>query len=107
MKKVNEIKVIIKEPGKEPEVKLIANTLEAKQQIVGGYIQVVPFTTQEYILICNEEGKLEGLKPNIQIPGDIIVGTVIVVKDCGEEFGSVNKNAIPVLENLLKELSVN
>ena len=35
------MKVIIKQPGKEPEVAEIENTLPALQQVVGGYIETV------------------------------------------------------------------
>ncbi len=75
------MKVLIVEPGKVPYAKEIANTLEAMQEIVGGYIQAVYPFPDEVALVCNEEGKLEGLPLNRALGDkageiyDIISGT--------------------------------
>lgn len=46
------------EPGKAPERIDIGNELEALQDAVGGYIQVLyPDQHRPVGLICNEEGK--------------------------------------------------
>ena len=59
------MKILVIEPLKEPYVKDIPNTLEAKQEIVGGLIQAIyPFDYPEIALICNEEGKLNHLPLN-------------------------------------------
>lgn len=59
------MKILVIEPLKEPYVKDIPNTLEAKQEIVGGLIQAIyPFDHPEIALIANDEGKLIGLPPN-------------------------------------------
>lgn len=59
------MKVLIIEPLKPPYVKDIPNTLEAKQEIVGGLIEAIyPFDHPEITLICNDEGKLMGLPLN-------------------------------------------
>ena len=53
------------EPGKAPERIDIDNELEALQDAVGGYIQVLyPDPHRPVGLICNEEGKLRGLPAN-------------------------------------------
>ena len=66
------IKVIYKEPDKEPEVREIVNTLDTFQALVEGYIETVRLT-KNAIVVCNEEGKLNGMKANIWIPqGDVI-----------------------------------
>ena len=76
------MKVLIIEPLKEPYVKDIPNTLEAKQEIVGGLIQAIyPFDHPEIALICNEEGKFTKLRLNRALFDkdgnivDIIAGT--------------------------------
>ena len=56
--KEDSIQVLKIEPGKAPEVVTIPNTLEAMQQMVGGYIEVIPL--EDVCLVCNEEGKLMG-----------------------------------------------
>lgn len=79
------IKVIIAEPKKEPYVKEIYNTLAAKQELVGGYIQSVPsfFDDKDsYDFIVNEEGKIDGLPLNRYIydKKDIVAGNLILAK---------------------------
>lgn len=76
------MKILVIEPLKEPYVKDIPNTLEAKQAIVGGLIQAIyPFDHPEIALICNDEGKIIGLPPNRALFDedgkiiDIIAGT--------------------------------
>lgn len=59
------MKVIIIKPFTNPYIANIKGDLESMQAVVGGYIEAVyPFDDQEIALICNEEGKLEGLTPN-------------------------------------------
>ena len=54
------LKVIFKEVGKKPIVIEVDDTLEAKQKLVGGLIEVVPYK-DNLLLICNEEGKIMNL----------------------------------------------
>ena len=82
------IEVIYKKPGKAPEIREIVNTLDIFQTLVGGHIETVRLT-KSVLLVCNEEGKLLGLEPNIFCRNDVIVGPVILVGDAGEDFGSV------------------
>lgn len=73
------INVLIVEPYKLPYEKKIPNTLEAKQEIVGGNIECADLLDDYYVtLICNEEGKLKSLPINRDIGYDIIAGTFIV-----------------------------
>ena len=58
------ISVVLVEPNKYPKVVEIEDTLEAMQKIVGGCIeQYMPFD-DEVAIICNDEGKLNGLPLN-------------------------------------------
>ena len=68
-----EITVLKVEPGKEPEEVTIPNTLEAMQEMVGGFIEIVYL--DDVCLVCNEEGKLMGLEGNRRVGRDIISGT--------------------------------
>jgi hypothetical protein len=79
------IKILVVEPGKVPEVREIPNGLEASQKIVGGYIEIIRLH-DDVILVCNEEGKLDGLPPNRMIPEyrDIIMGTFFLTYDDDE-----------------------
>ena len=88
MKKGNTIKVIIKHPGCIPYINWIPNELSALQDIVGGYIEVVNLTS-DVCIICNEEGKLLDLDPNVKICGELFVGTIIIAGVDGEDFANV------------------
>lgn len=60
----NQIRVLLVKPGESPKATMIGNTLEDMQKAVGGYIEsLMPFD-DEVALICNEEGKIEGLPLN-------------------------------------------
>ena len=72
------IKCLVIEPGKKPTVQVIDNTLEAKQEIVGGLIQYIPLSDSAG-MICNDEGKLMGLPANRILGNDVIAGTFFVV----------------------------
>lgn len=86
---MRKIKVIIKRPDEEAgHVCNISNTLRNLQNTVGGYIEVVPITSKT-VIICNEEGKLQGLPYNFRIPGDRIQGNAIICGVEGEEFADV------------------
>ena len=59
MKNESQIKVLLKRVGENPKEKIIDNTLEAKQELVKGYIEVVPLEEiDDVLLICNEERKI-------------------------------------------------
>lgn len=86
------IKVLYKEPFEEAVILEIEDDLKTFQGLVEGRIQAVcPFEDKVY-LVCNEEGKILGLDPNIPlidengIPYDIIVGPFFLccVNDEGE-----------------------
>lgn len=78
------MKAIIKEVGKSPRVEEIENDLETIKSLVGGYIEVVGME-ENILLICNEEGKLNGLPSNFSIGHDTIVGTAVFVAFDGKE----------------------
>lgn len=80
----DKIKVVIVEAGKLPATQYIGNDLKSMQEVVGGYIEEV-ILDDGTVLICNEEGKLRGLKPNRRVGNDIIAGTFFIAGDDGSE----------------------
>lgn len=76
------IKVLVVEPNKLPYEKTIKNCLQIKQELVGGYIEYT-YLEDDYnvCIICNKEGKIDGLPPNRDIGHDIVFGTFIIVGD--------------------------
>lgn len=88
------MKILIKEVGKpfraESVDKVTLNDLSWLQKKVGGFIECVhPFPDRKIMLICNEEGKMIGLYPNLFIAGDVIAGDVIFCSydEEGESIG--------------------
>ena len=76
------VEVIIIEPDKEPRLSKIEDTLEAMQHVVGGWIEEYGPFEDPVMIVCNEEGKLDGLPLNraIFFPdsdeiADVICGT--------------------------------
>lgn len=83
------IKVIIKRPDeKYGHVTHISARLENLQNTVGGYIETVT-VIKGVILICNEEGKLRDMEPNMWLNGDLIRGTVIICGQNGEDISDI------------------
>lgn len=68
-----------------PFMKVLPNTLEAFQEEVGGYIEVVPLGTSA-LMVLNEEGKLLGLDYNCDYFGDELCGNIVIVGEGGEDF---------------------
>jgi len=78
------IDVIMVEPMKPPRMVTLNDNLESMQEAVGGWIEeYMPFP-DEVALICNEEGKMNGMPLNRAIYGedgqlmDIIAGPFFI-----------------------------
>lgn len=102
---MDKVKIILKKVGEEPQEMIIDNTLNAKQELVGGLIEVVPYNVdgEEMLIICNEEGKLQGLRANITLGFDYIAGDFFVIGDDFEngDFKSLTKKQI---QKVMKDL---
>lgn len=82
------IKCLLVKPYELPEELVIDNTLEAKQKLVGGWIEQAFIPKDDsVVLICNEEGKINGMKPNRDIGHDIIFGPFLIVGNDFENGG--------------------
>jgi len=90
---VGTIRVIVKEPGGEFTVRMIPNTLEYHQKLVGGYIETVSIG-QGILLVCNEEGIMQDLPKNIRVGHAIIRGTIFFCKVRGAKFASLSDSEI-------------
>jgi hypothetical protein len=99
---VEKIKVALKKINESVKLVEVEDTLTAYQELVGGYIEVV-YLENDFILICNEEGKLEGLPMNFPLGRDIIVGDVFFSKDDGEGgFASMTDFDLAYLKQCIK-----
>jgi hypothetical protein len=83
----DKIKVLIVKPGEKPYVTVIDNELHAMQAAVDGLIEVFPVDGDGTALVCNMNGKLNGMPGNRRMDnGDIIAGTFFIAGDNGEKF---------------------
>ena len=82
-KRGDEMTVVIKEPQKDPYVKVIHNDLRGIQDVVGGFFEVVRYI-DGIVMVCNDEGKVWGMPYNFTYRNDDIVGPVFF---CGEKLG--------------------
>ena len=100
-KKLKPITVVIKEPGQAPRAETIENTLEALQKVVGGYIETVQFRVPGTLVVCNSEGKQQGLPFNFYLGWDHVVGSVVICSSKGEHFAGLSeKQQAQVIESL-------
>ena len=95
---MNRMRVVMVEPRKQARVIWIDNTLEAMQELVGGYIETFQLDDEVFI-ICNEEGKMGGFEPcrAIWYEGElieIIFGTFFICAAPwdSENFASLNED---------------
>lgn len=107
LNEIEKLKVVFKAVGEDPKIMEIEDTLEAKQELVGGLIEVVPYKN-DLLLICNEEGKITNLKPNLNFDYDYIVGDCFVVGDDYENggFKSLTPDEIKTVIEDLKERTI-
>lgn len=98
--KENTIKVVLCEPGKFAKVSEITNTLEGLQAAVKGDIEAFYPFDEQVCIICNEEGKFNGMSANRAVFGedreimDVIFGPFIICDCSGRDFGSLNSEQL-------------
>ncbi|MFI3201128.1 MAG: DUF3846 domain-containing protein [Eubacteriales bacterium] len=93
----NLLDVLLVEPMKPPKEFQVADTLEALQGMVNGYIETVNMNDDPVVLICNEEGKMNGSTLNRAIYDkqgeivDVIAGSFLIVGSGDENFESLSQ----------------
>lgn len=91
----NKIRVIMMCPGKRATVEVIDASLSGMQEVVGGYIQAVYPFEDPVAIVCNEEGKLDGLELNRALRDedgniyDVLCGTAFLCGLTADNFGDV------------------
>lgn len=92
------ISVIIKEPGRIPRHVNISDTFENLQKTVGGSIETVTLS-EDFVIICDKEGRLKGKEHCCNICGADFYGTIIMCGADGDEFCD-----IPFRYSVMKKL---
>lgn len=91
------MKVVYVEPRRIAEIREIGSGLEAMQASVDGYIEALYPFADPVAIVCNEEGKINGLEPNRGLADDkgdlyeIIAGTffICLARPDSEDFESL------------------
>lgn len=90
------MKIMRVEPETAPELVDMEGTLEALQAAVGGYIEAVYPFDDPVAIVCNDDGKFNGMAPNRAIYDedgeimDIIAGTFLIVGLTDDNFGPMS-----------------
>ena len=88
------MKVIVKRPNEKLEAIEVGNELEKLQQLVGGYIETIPYK-DNIIILLDEEGKLKDSEDNIVVSKyGMLVGNIVFVGTKGEDFISLTEYQI-------------
>ena len=91
----DKIRVVLLEPNRMAKAAEIESSLEAMQRVVQGDIQAIYPFEEEVCIVCNEEGKIDGLPLNRALYDenheiyDIIAGPAFICDCSGESFGSL------------------
>ena len=96
------MKILVVKPWEAPVVCEIEPTLEAMQEVVGGYIEALYPFPESVALVCNEEGKLLGLPLNRALRDeddkiyDVVAGTFFLcaAPPDSDEFESLSEAEI-------------
>ena len=94
------ITVLVVEPDKKPYVKEIPSSLESLQHEVGGDIEAVYPFEEPVAIVCNGEGKMNGLPLNRALRDDngeiydIVAGTFLVTGLTDDSFGSLSPDLL-------------
>lgn len=108
IEKLNELEVLLVEPGQYAKMTTIDAGLSSMQEIVGGYIEAIHYFDEPVVLICNEEGKINGSELNRAIKDengktiDIVAGTFFICGEKGDEFTSLPPEHRAKFEKMFK-----
>lgn len=94
MKQENKVRAILLKPGRKPQLIRLANTLDAFQAAVGGYIEVLHVFDDNTRIIVDEEGKLKEKPINCVISNDwggfdVLVGDLLIINTNDADFCSL------------------
>ena len=88
------MRVIVKKPNQKSETIEVGNELEELQQLVGGYIETIPYK-DNIIILLDEEGRLKDSEDNIVVSKyGMLVGNIIFIGTEGEDFTSLTEAQI-------------
>ena len=96
MENEKKIKVVMLEPGKLARTAEIDASLAGMQKVVGGLIEPFYPFEEQVCIVCNEESKINGMRPNRSVKNDdgamvdFIFGPAFICDCRGENLGSLS-----------------
>ena len=100
--------VLAVQPGKAPEKKELDGTLKSMQGFVDGTIQAIYPFEDAVAIICNDEGKLNGMKYNRALRNeageviDILCGPFFLCGLGEEDFASLNAEQLETYRKIFE-----
>ena len=104
-----QIKALVIEPNKLPEIQMIDNSILAKEKIVGGELRYVYSDNYpNVVIICNDDGQDMNLPFNRFVDNDLIKGTFMIVRDDPEigEDRSLTEKQIKKYQEIFNDKSI-
>lgn len=95
MKKHKMISGLRIKPGKTVERFTVPNELKDLQALVGGYIQTFGPIENDVILVCDEEGRLKGLRRSCLVDLECLRGNVLILRVDGDRFIDYKSDDLP------------
>jgi hypothetical protein len=98
--KEEKIRVVLLQPGQLSKITEIDASLEGMQKTVGGLIEPFYPFEEEVCMVVNDEGKINGMRPNRAVYGedgkmmDIICGPAFICDCRGESFASLSEEQL-------------
>lgn len=100
MENEKKIKVVLLEPGKLARAVEIDASLAGMQKVVGGLIEPFYPFEEQVCIVCNEESKINGMRPNRSVKNDdgvmvdFIFGPAFICDCRGENLDSLSDEQI-------------
>ena len=100
MNEEKKIKVVLLEPGKLARATEIDASLAGMQKVVDGLIEPFYPFAEQVCIVCNEEGKINGMRPNRSVKDDrgvmvdFIFGPAFLCDCRGARLGSLSDEQI-------------
>ena len=100
------MKILQVAPEKSPEIVDIDGSLKSLQAAVGGHIEAVYPWEDPVAIICNDDGKFNGMQPNRALYDedgeimDIIAGTFLIVGLTDDNFGPLSDELVHKYANI-------
>ena len=105
MSEEKKIKVVLLEPGKLARTAEIGTSIEDLQNAVDGLIEPFYPFEEQVCIVCNDEGKINGMLPNRSVKNkdgvmvDFIFGPAFICDCRGESFDSLSDEQIARYED--------